>query len=648
MAIVNKLQVFDEQGNLVDYDILASDVKFNDGKDLPTKLGEMEEEIGEGGYTPPAGGIPKTDLAQSVQDTLDDVADKVDKVAGKGLSTNDYTTEDKTKLGNLPTNPVQSISVNGQTQQKDTNGNVNVVVPTVVLDDAPTAGSPNGVKSGGVRQAIDEKLSQVTVNAIPAGSVAIIDDLTIGGSTNALSAEQGKLLDERVEELELGGGGGVSVFYNASTKTTNIVVGAGASAETTPTPVISVTDAQDGKQVTITAATGAVIRYTTDGSDPTSSSPVYSGPITINTAGTHTIKAVAKVSGKLMSEVATETVTLAGTEQPTITTSETASAVTVTATLADATVYISTDGENWTSGSGSASLTINKTTSEQQVTVYAYAKASGMIASQTVTQSVTVAELPNNKLSGTASAAVTAITINGTTYTNTQSATDPYIVNTQNGGVYDWEIDFGSTVFSESIKSGTSAKSIFLDGSTDKGNTIKSITHMPSSWSAIGSQAFYMCNNLSSLSIGSTITSIGENAFFGIAYNNGASMAKLTIPDTVQTVSQYAFKKCARIQSIYVGAGSIGKQAFEECLQVTSVEFGPNVASISTWLFLTGALSSLHSATFRGTTPPTFSDQNLFGGSQASDFAIYVPAASVDAYKTALPNWAEKITAITE
>ena len=55
----------------------------------------------EGGYEPPEGGIPKSDLAQSVQDTLDDVSNKVDKVAGKGLSTEDYTTAEKQKLAGL-------------------------------------------------------------------------------------------------------------------------------------------------------------------------------------------------------------------------------------------------------------------------------------------------------------------------------------------------------------------------------------------------------------------------------------------------------------------------------------------------------------------------------------------------------------------
>lgn len=49
--------------------------------------------------------VAKTDLATDVQASLDkadsaiqSVDDKVDKVVGKGLSTNDYTTEEKTKL----------------------------------------------------------------------------------------------------------------------------------------------------------------------------------------------------------------------------------------------------------------------------------------------------------------------------------------------------------------------------------------------------------------------------------------------------------------------------------------------------------------------------------------------------------------------
>lgn len=49
------------------------------------------------------GTVTKAKLAADVQTVLDDVANKVDKEAGKGLSTNDYTTEEKNKLAAIET-----------------------------------------------------------------------------------------------------------------------------------------------------------------------------------------------------------------------------------------------------------------------------------------------------------------------------------------------------------------------------------------------------------------------------------------------------------------------------------------------------------------------------------------------------------------
>lgn len=61
-----------------------------------------------GKYSKPSGGIPKTDLASAVQTSLgkadsalqshQDISGKVDKEAGKGLSTNDFTDSDKNLL----------------------------------------------------------------------------------------------------------------------------------------------------------------------------------------------------------------------------------------------------------------------------------------------------------------------------------------------------------------------------------------------------------------------------------------------------------------------------------------------------------------------------------------------------------------------
>lgn len=53
-------------------------------------------------------------------DGLGEIDNKVDKVQGKGLSTNDYSNEDKTKLGNIApgaqVNVLEGIKVNGVAQ----------------------------------------------------------------------------------------------------------------------------------------------------------------------------------------------------------------------------------------------------------------------------------------------------------------------------------------------------------------------------------------------------------------------------------------------------------------------------------------------------------------------------------------------------
>ena len=70
---------------------------------------------------------------------------KVDKVAGKGLSTEDYTTTEKTKLGGIAAgaqvNVLEGIKVNG-TAQAPTDKIVNIAVP-VVYDGDAEAGSPH-------------------------------------------------------------------------------------------------------------------------------------------------------------------------------------------------------------------------------------------------------------------------------------------------------------------------------------------------------------------------------------------------------------------------------------------------------------------------------------------------------------------------
>lgn len=69
------------------------------------------------------------------------------------------------------------------------------------VDSAMSDTSENPVQNKVVKEAIDDKLSEVTINAIPAGSIAIINDLTTGGATNSLSAEMGKIIKQNVQTI---------------------------------------------------------------------------------------------------------------------------------------------------------------------------------------------------------------------------------------------------------------------------------------------------------------------------------------------------------------------------------------------------------------------------------------------------------------
>ena len=83
------------------------------------------------------------------------------------------------------------------------------------------------------------------------------------------------------------------------------------------TPVISPNGGSFNNSATVTLSTatsGATIHYTTDGSDPTASSPVYSGPLNLKQSAT--VKACAMKTGMSASDVANAKFTIGGVGVP--------------------------------------------------------------------------------------------------------------------------------------------------------------------------------------------------------------------------------------------------------------------------------------------------------------------------------------------
>lgn len=118
-------------------------------------------------------------LAQKIYTRMDNAdANKVDKVTGKGLSTNDYTTNEKSKLSGIATgaqvNVIETIKVNGTAQTVSSKA-VNITVPT---DTATLANGAGYQTASQVNSAINSAVGKITgisfevVKSLPASGAA--------------------------------------------------------------------------------------------------------------------------------------------------------------------------------------------------------------------------------------------------------------------------------------------------------------------------------------------------------------------------------------------------------------------------------------------------------------------------------------------
>lgn len=148
--------------------------------------------------------------------------------------------------------------------------------------------------------------------------------------------------------------------------------------------------------VTLADATaGAAIYYTTDGSTPTASSTLYSGPIAVDSS--ETIDAIGVLSGYANSPVASATYTLnlPPTATPTISlgtgTYTVSQPITISDTTSGAVIYYTTDGSTPTANSSVYSSPLTLSASE---TLNAIAVAVGYSPSTVATATYTVNLLP--------------------------------------------------------------------------------------------------------------------------------------------------------------------------------------------------------------------------------------------------------------
>lgn len=213
----------------------------------------------------------------------------------------------------------------------------------------------------------------------------------------------------------------------------------------------------------------------------------------------------------------------------------------------------------------------------------------------------------------------------------------PYLTCAVNGTItIDWGDNSTSTVTGTSLTSRKDTQHIYAS----TGDYTITIHVESGSWAFYGTAVYSLLHNNSgtanvnrvysncvqNVRIGAD-ASIGSNAFY-----NCYSLASVTIPSA--SIGSSAFYNCYSLASLTIPSASIGSNAFCYCYSLASLTIPSGVTSIGNSAF--SGCYGMAEYHIKPTTPPTLGT-TVFGNIQ-SGCVIYVPSTSLTAYQEAT-NW---------
>ena len=275
-------------------------------------------------------------------------------------------------------------------------GFTNSAVATAVYTIVPALPAPTFSPAAGTYTTAQS----VTISDAMAGTTIYY---TTNGSTPTTSSivYSGAITVSATEMLE-------AIAVEAAYSSSVVATAAYTIAPVLPTPTFSPAAGTytTSQSVTISDATaGMTIYYTTNGATPTTSSTVYSGPITVSATGT--LAAIAVEAGYTNSAVATAAYTIARLlPAPTFTPAAGTYATSQTVTISDATtIYYTTNGTTPTTSSTmySGPITVSATETIEAIAVETgYTSSSVVMAAYTIGAVTTYINYPSGGFTGSA------------------------------------------------------------------------------------------------------------------------------------------------------------------------------------------------------------------------------------------------------
>lgn len=153
---------------------------------------------------------------------------------------------------------------------------------------------------------------------------------------------------------------------------------------------------------------------------------------------------------------------------------------------------------------------------------------------------------------------------------------------------------------------------------------------------SIGEGAFRYCSALSNVTLPQSLTYIGNAAFL-----NNYSLTNITIPSGVTEIGYNAFANCTGLTFVNIDSNNIllNNAVFANCTSLTAATFNSSAVTIGSDVFY--GCTRLLKLTFTSPTPFEIEDGDF---DNTNECAIFVPCGSLEAYKTAWSQYADRIS----